>query len=315
MLSWIDKRLREINPAKRDKMFGGKNIINGPFDLIKIKNKCLNYPFLLQALEQWHPFLMNPLDEFSIGMLSPWLNNAIRTPNGQTIDCPSRNLRNLSLRELRMDGEYIPHQKINFMNNLSLKKSIPPNYLAGNVSNLDTNNLPLIYFGRDVLDLNLNIHKLKAKIKEQIRLRETSIPVVNSTTKTYFLNYNIPEDGYTWLKRYEEIRKISTCTRYRSFQFRSLHNLIYSNRRLFIFKIKSNPQCSFCSFAEQDTAHMLIHCPEVIKLWSQVEKCFEVKLTAADRLMGRVADLETSLISLLSRIYILYMTKTLMRDH
>ena len=137
-----------------------------------------------------------------------------------------------------------------------------------------------------------------------VKNREVSKPVVNSTRKTYNLSYGIEDDGVLWEKLYRNIYKTSICTRYRSFQFRSLHNLIYGNKRLHLFKIKSDPVCNFCKKEVQTSRHLLIDCPSTMRLWSDVGDFFDLKLNVQQKIVGDTDDMDIALISLITRVFI-----------
>ena len=55
-------------------------------------------------------------------------------------------------------------------------------------------------------------------------------------------------------------------------QFRTLHQIFFTNDQLNTMGIKDNPNCNMCKTAIDSNSHMLIYCEKSRKLWSDVER-------------------------------------------
>ena len=61
----------------------------------------------------------------------------------------------------------------------------------------------------------------------------------------------------------------------RSFQYKILNNILYLNKKLYIFGIKSLPLCSFCNLYDETPFHIFYQCDRVKYLWSDLVQCFQ----------------------------------------
>ena len=56
------------------------------------------------------------------------------------------------------------------------------------------------------------------------------------------------------------------------FQYKILDNVVYSNKKLFNFKIVSLPCCSFCNSEDETHIHLFNSCNETVNLFSLTSK-------------------------------------------
>ena len=68
---------------------------------------------------------------------------------------------------------------------------------------------------------------------------------------------------------------LKSNTYMRSFQYKILNNILYLNKKLHIFGIKSSPLCSFCNVYEETPFHIFYECDHLIFLWSELDQCFQ----------------------------------------
>ena len=61
----------------------------------------------------------------------------------------------------------------------------------------------------------------------------------------------------------------------RSFQHKILNNIVYLNKKLHIFGIKSSPLCSFCNLYDKTPFHIFYECDRVKLLWSELVQYFQ----------------------------------------
>ena len=60
-----------------------------------------------------------------------------------------------------------------------------------------------------------------------------------------------------------------------SFQYKILNNILYLNKKLHIFGIKSSPLSSFCNLYDETPFHIFYECDRVKFLWSALVQCFQ----------------------------------------
>ena len=70
-------------------------------------------------------------------------------------------------------------------------------------------------------------------------------------------------------------RLVTHNTYMRSFQYKILNNILYLNKKLHIFGIKSSPLCSFCNLYDETPFHIFYECDRVKFLWSDLVQCFQ----------------------------------------
>ena len=70
-------------------------------------------------------------------------------------------------------------------------------------------------------------------------------------------------------------RLVTHNTYMRSFQYKILNNILYLNKKLHIFGIKSSPLCSFCNLYDETPCHIFYECDRVKFLWLELVQCFQ----------------------------------------
>ena len=63
-----------------------------------------------------------------------------------------------------------------------------------------------------------------------------------------------------------------------SFQYKLLNNVLFLNKKLHIFGIKSSPLCSFCNLCDKTPLHIFYECDSVKCLWSDLVQYFKNSL-------------------------------------
>ena len=61
----------------------------------------------------------------------------------------------------------------------------------------------------------------------------------------------------------------------RSFQCKILNNILYLNKKLYIFGIRSSPPCCFCNLYNKALFHITYECERVKCLWSDLVQSFQ----------------------------------------
>ena len=73
--------------------------------------------------------------------------------------------------------------------------------------------------------------------------------------------------------------RLATYNTYmRSFQYKLLNNVLFLNKKLHIFGIKSSPLCSFCNLCDETPLHIFYECDSIKCLWSDLVHYFQNSL-------------------------------------
>ena len=56
------------------------------------------------------------------------------------------------------------------------------------------------------------------------------------------------------------------------FQYRIIHNFLYTNYILYKMKKVENPHCPFCTNVDQTVSHLFVSCPCASSFWSEFTK-------------------------------------------
>ena len=62
------------------------------------------------------------------------------------------------------------------------------------------------------------------------------------------------------------------------FQYKLLNNVLFLNKKLHIFGIKSSPLCSFCNLCDETPLHIFYECDSIKCLWSDLVHYFQNSL-------------------------------------
>ena len=71
--------------------------------------------------------------------------------------------------------------------------------------------------------------------------------------------------------------KVIVETKFRSFQFKIIHNIIPTNLSLYKMNIKETPQCEHCLFQNETLVHIFLECSVVESFWKDVITWWNIK--------------------------------------
>ena len=97
------------------------------------------------------------------------------------------------------------------------------------------------------------------------------------TSQIYFESL-FREQDLNWKEIYLLPRKISLDCSVRSFQYKVLNNVLYPNKKLFIFGKSSFPLCSFCKNIDETILHLFYECDITKALWKSLISFFHKSL-------------------------------------
>ena len=69
---------------------------------------------------------------------------------------------------------------------------------------------------------------------------------------------------------FNNIYKTTNIAKYRSFQYRLLHNALVTNKTMYKWGMIDSPHCSFCHYCEENIIHLFVTCPVIAKLWDNL---------------------------------------------
>ena len=96
----------------------------------------------------------------------------------------------------------------------------------------------------------------------------------------------------------------------RSFQYKMLHNILFLNKKLYLFGITKSPLCSYCNKYDETPIHLFCECNYTKYLWLQLNRHFPPDLTfpvltPQTAILGLVND-SVSNIHLINHILLLF---------
>ena len=121
--------------------------------------------------------------------------------------------------------------------------------------------------------LSIPNHKSVSKIIYGKSLPLFSQKPIESCTKWHEkIGYEFTEDE--WKNIFLEIYQTSISTTLRAFQFKLLHQILATKRRLCLWKIKESDHCSFCKEEPETDLHLFVECPISVEFWSKVKNWY-----------------------------------------
>ena len=109
--------------------------------------------------------------------------------------------------------------------------------------------------------------KLNSK---ELYLMQIVLEYKKPTSQVYFENI-FNNFNFDWNKIYILPRLVTLDSVLRSFQYKVLHNVLYLNQNLFIFRTVSSPLSSFCNREEETTLHTFYSCIFSKALWNDLK--------------------------------------------
>ena len=131
--------------------------------------------------------------------------------------------------------------------------------LAKNESNILVLNHHLIKNARLLTD--------KLTAKEMYSILISSLK--NKLTSQSYCENSFQSYTFDWKQIYLLTQIITTKSYQHNFQYKILHNILYLNKKLYIFGKIDSPLCSICHSNDDETVtHLLCECVRVSQLWS-----------------------------------------------
>ena len=120
--------------------------------------------------------------------------------------------------------------------------------------------------------------KLNSK---ELYLMQIVLEYKKPTSQVYFENI-FNNFNFDWNKIYILPRLVTLDSVLRSFQYKVLHNVLFVNQKLFLFRTVSSPLCSFRNREEEINLHTFYYCIFTKALWNDLKNSFEGFLQLPD---------------------------------
>ena len=175
-----------------------------------------------------------------------------------------------------------------------------------NDDNGNSNNLVLYdsHICRGGLIYSLNKLTSKELYQLQINYNPTK-PTAQEYFEKLFNQINLD-----WKQIYLLCRKTTVDTSLRVFQYKILNNILFLNKKLFMFGIVTDSKCSFCKKNDETVQHIYINCTIVSNLWKQLKRFFSPVLELPDLLPQSAffgfLDIDNDCSSLINHILLIF---------
>ena len=100
----------------------------------------------------------------------------------------------------------------------------------------------------------------------------------NKPTPQNLFENLFPNYAFDWKQIYLLPQIMAINSYQRNFQNKLLHNILYLNKKLYIFGKISSRLCSICHSKDETFAHLFCECVRVSQLWSQLRIFFSTDL-------------------------------------
>jgi hypothetical protein len=155
---------------------------------------------------------------------------------------------------------------LNYLNWLQIKKAIPKEWIE--ILRKEIN----VPFKKET-DLNIELGDKKVNVKNlnckmiywSLINRDSQIPPSIKKWELEFPEFQEVEESM-WHEIFQNPYKCSTNTYVQSLQFKILHRIIPCNKKLYDYKIRTDPYCDMCHQMD-DIVHFFILCENTKKFW------------------------------------------------
>ena len=102
-------------------------------------------------------------------------------------------------------------------------------------------------------------------IYNEFKSHKTSPPTAQVRVKNKY-----PSLTFDWKKSYSLAFNVSLDTKLKAFQYKLLNRIIFTNDKLFAFKIVDSPVCTFCENEDESLEHLFYFCNVTTLFWKEV---------------------------------------------
>ena len=102
---------------------------------------------------------------------------------------------------------------------------------------------------------------------------ETTTPTSQKYFESMFRDLTLQ-----WKQIYTLPRITTIDSKLRCFQYKILHNTLYLNEQLFLFRKHNASLFSFCNLEDETVIHLFVRCSKTKRLWCTVIEYFKINL-------------------------------------
>ena len=114
--------------------------------------------------------------------------------------------------------------------------------------------------------INVNLLKVNSKmIYNEFKRKKQTVPSAQIK-----LDNKYPELSVEWKKIYSLPFTVTLETKVREFQYKLLNNIVFTNDKLFKFKMIDSPLCDFCQTEVESLEHLFFHCDVTKIFWKSL---------------------------------------------
>ena len=107
-------------------------------------------------------------------------------------------------------------------------------------------------------------------------LLQQSNPTIPANSQLKWKRELALNSNFDWEKAYHQLYSGTQDFKLRWLQFRIWHRIIPTNARLAIYGIRETNDCDRCPGVRESIQHIFLHCPPVVKFWSDFRSVLEV---------------------------------------
>ena len=96
----------------------------------------------------------------------------------------------------------------------------------------------------------------------EFKSKKQMVPSAQNKIKLKF-----PDLSLAWKEIYSLPFTVPQDTKTREFQYTLLNNIVFTNEKLFRFKMIDSPLCAFCQTEDESPEHLLFHCNVTKSFW------------------------------------------------
>ena len=273
---------------------GSLNIINRKIPKTVIENSELSQ-FNEEMITAWNKLQILPKEPEDIANQILWNNEFITKPNNKTIyyeDLAKLGINNV--KDLITENKIINVRSIN-------TKEMTWDIKFQLASTIEC--LPKVWKNCKFSEINENnLEKYMKKVTTRNFYNKTIEKIrIPPTSECFFSTLlNIPCDT---LQEYYGIPfKATIYTKLRSFQFKIIHNILYTNEKLHKIGYSDTSSCTFCKKNTETLLHLFVDCENIRPLWNQISdellQPYGIKsLSNKDILLGILVEKQNNVIN------------------
>ena len=244
------------------KSTGSVSIINRKIPQNVVENTELSQ-FNKEIIKSWNQHQKIPKEPEDIANQILWNNEFITKPNNETIYYENLVKQGInSVQDLITENKIIDVRTVNLRETtwrtkfelVSTLGCLPKAWKTGSFSERNTRNMD----------------KYMKKITTRNIYKEKIEKIIIPPTSELFLSklLNIPCD---LIKEYYGIPFNTTIyTKLRSFQFKVIHNILYTNEKLHKIGYSDTALCTFCKKETETLLHLFVQCESISPLWKKI---------------------------------------------